>query len=206
MTKKKYLPIGYKPTKEEANKFIDHPYSANPNVGNEKDEALNKLFQECIPENKNFEAILAKCITLNVLANTNIIEVFYIAKHISELNIDDRLKREDYKLINDISEVDINGKTHHFYSFASKYCCFHNPNMYSIYDRYVDIVLWELQEQDHFSNFKRCDLKKYKCYMKVLEDFRNYYGFPENEFSKKDLDKYLWLFGKECVNKKDNNE
>lgn len=208
MAKKKYhiIPDGYIPTKEEANKYIALPYSANPEVGDKKERALVNMFEKSIPKNKSFEDILAKCVTLNVLANTNIIDVFHVAKHIHELDheidIDERLKTGDYKLVNDISKVVIKGKLHHFYSFASKYCSYHQPNLYSIYDRNVALVLMELQKKDSYSNFNRTeDLRDYGCYMRVLEDFRKRYGLMQ--FSKKDLDKYLWLLGKEWVREYD---
>ena len=34
MAKKKYLPDGYKPTKEEANKYIARPYGSIDVIGN----------------------------------------------------------------------------------------------------------------------------------------------------------------------------
>lgn len=204
--KKKGIPQGYKPTVDEVEKYIALPYGENPLVGNKKEEALTKLFGRILPENKNIQDILIKCSALNGLASTNIFEVQYVAEHILALNIDERLKRGDLSLVDDIGKkIDVGGnRLRSHYSFASKYCSYHSPDVYSIYDRYVDIVLSELQAMDHFSNFKRGDLKKYECYMKALNDFRNYYGFPESEFRKKDIDKYLWLLGKEYVNKKQN--
>ena len=205
MAKKKYLPDGYKPTKEEANKYIARSYGSIDVIGNKHEETLEKLFQKLIPENKNIHDILIKCSTLNGLANTVIYEVQYVAEWILKLNIDERLKRGDLSLVDEIAYnvKDANSQISRFYySFASKYCSYHQPDKYSIYDRYVDLVLWELQKKYHYSDFKHDDLKKYDGYMKVLKDFRKYFGFSENEFSKKELDKYLWLFGKECVSKK----
>ena len=204
MEKRKYLPDSYRPTIEEANKYIALTYSDNPEVGNEKERTLVELFEEQMPKNVDIHDILVKCATLNSLANTNIIDVYYVAKHIYDLKIDERLKNGDYDLVDDISKVKIKGKEHHFYSFASKYCSYHQPDLYSIYDRYVNIVLSELQSTDPFSNFRSGELRQYKCYMKALEDFRKRYGLIE--YSKKDLDKYLWLFGKECVSNYNKNK
>jgi hypothetical protein len=204
MVKKKYqyLPDGYIPTKEEANKYIARTYSAKTEVGDIKEKTIVKLFRE-VPENKDISNILVKCATLNSLASTNIIDVFYIAEHIQELKIDERLKHGDLNLVDEIGKkINVGSSKRSHYSFASKYCSYHHPLKYSIYDRYVALVLTELQKRDYFSDFKRAeDLKKYERYMKALEDFRNFYGFPEKEYSKKDLDKYLWLLGKEWVKK-----
>lgn len=203
MKKRKYLPEGYKPTIDEAKKYIARPYGS-PLVGDIKEDTIVKLFSE-VPENNNISNILVKCATLNSLASTNIIDVFYIAEHILKLNIDDRLKQGDYKLVDEIGRKIIVGSSKRaHYSFASKYCSYHLPRKYSIYDRYVALVLTELQDRDSYSDFKRTeDLRSYERYMKALEDFRNYYGFPEEDFSKKNLDKYLWLLGKEWVRKFD---
>lgn len=204
MTKKHYLPDGYMPTKEEADKYIARPYGSNKLIGNKHEETMEKLFQVLIPENKNIHDVLIKCSTLNCLANTVIYEVQYVAERILKLNIDDRLKQGDLSLVDDIAYKvkDANNQvSRSYYSFASKYCSYHQPDKFSIYDRYVDIVLWELKNMYHYSDFKHDDLKEYQGYMNALEDFRNYFGFPEKDFSKKALDKYLWLFGKECVSK-----
>jgi len=200
MKKKQILPDGYKPTIEKAKDYIAQPYSSNPIVGDIKERTIVKLFKE-IPENKDISNVLVKCVTLNSLASTNIIDVFYIAEHIQKLKIDDRLKQGELKLVDEIGKkINVGNSKRSHYSFASKYCSYHQPDLYSIYDRYVALVLTELQKRDSFSDFKRAEeLKNYERYMKVLEDFRNFYGFSENELSKKDLDKYLWLFGKECV-------
>lgn len=203
MKKKYYLPDGYQPTIDEAKKYIARPYGS-PLVGNIKENTIVKLFRD-VPENNDINIILVKCATLNSLASTNIIDVFYIAKHIQKLKIDDRLIQGDLKLVDEIGKkINVGKSKRAHYSFASKYCSYHQPQKYSIYDRYVALILTELQDRHPFSDFKRAeDLKNYECYMKALEDFRKRYGFPEEEFSKKDLDKYLWLLGKEWVSKFD---
>lgn len=201
MGKRKYLPKGYVPTREEANKYIARPYSDVQLVGNKHEETLDRLFRETLKENKDIHDILVKCSTLNGLASTVIYEVQYVAERILKLNIDNRLEQGDLSLVKDIaSRKGDPALPKTLYSFASKYCSYHQPDKYSIYDRYVALVLTELQDTDGYSDFKRAeDLKDYNCYMKALEDFRKYYGFPEKEYSKKAIDKYLWLFGKECV-------
>ena len=86
-------------------------------------------------------------------------------------------------MVNDIATVTINGKKKYFYSFASKYCSHHNQVEFPIYDSYVDIVLRYFRKADKFYKFKN-----------ILLKFKEYYGLQE--FSLKELDKYLWQFGK----------
>jgi hypothetical protein len=56
-----------------------------------------------------------------------------IANHILKLNIDDRLKRGDLSVVEDIAHMLINGKPYHFLHFASLYCNLHRPDVYPIY-------------------------------------------------------------------------
>ena len=60
--------------------------------------------------------------------------------HILKLNIDDRLKRGDLTVVEDIANITINGKPHHFLHFASAYCNLHRPDVYPIYsDQHMDL-------------------------------------------------------------------
>ena len=71
------------------------------------------------------------------------------------------------------------------------------PDAYPIYDSFVDRLLWEYQRLDRFSAFKRNDMwSDYLKYRQIIEDYRQFYGLTE--FSFKQLDKFLWQYGKEC--------
>ena len=126
-----------------------------------QENSLDKLFFKTYPNNIDINDILIKTSSLNDFYSTNIFSVFSIAKHILELNIDERLKSGDETLVDDIARVTINGKKK-FYSFASKYCSHHYPTAFPIYDSYVEKVLMHFQKKDNFSNFKKNDLKNYK--------------------------------------------
>ena len=43
--------------------------------------------------------------------------------------------------------------------------------------------------------FKNADLKHYESFKNILCQFREYYGLQR--FSFKELDKFLWLYGRE---------
>ena len=159
----------------------------------EQEKALDKLFQEFCPKNEKIEDILLKSSTLNDFYSTNIFSVFSVAKHILELKIDARLSKKDLSLVDELQNVNIQGKNHKFYSFASKYCSHHNPKNFPIYDNYVAKVLRHFRDVDKF--IKRKDLKIYKNFVETLDCFTKYYGL-EN-FSRKEIDRYLWLLGKE---------
>jgi len=161
-----------------------------------QESALNKLFIRTYPKNIDTDDVLIKVTSLNDFYNTNIFSPFIVAKHIVELDIDKRLETSDITLVNDIGRIKINNeKTINFYSFATKYCSHHKPLDFPIYDSYVDKILRYFMKNDNFYVFKILELREYPVFKKVLINFRKYYGL-EN-YSLKDIDKYLWQLGKE---------
>ena len=160
----------------------------------EQEHALNRLFFELAPENEDITDILLKATALNSFYSTNIFSIYPVAIHSQLLHIDARLKAGDESLVNDIMAVTINGKRKQFYSFASKYCSHHNPECYPIYDSYVVIVLRHFRDTDGFAAFRTEELKVYPRFKEVLVAFRSFYGLEQ--FSLKEIDKYLWQFGK----------
>lgn len=160
----------------------------------EQERALNRLFFDLAPSNKDLADILLKVTTLNQFYSTNIFSIYPVAKHIQSLQIDDRLMAGDCTLVDDIQIVHLKDKTKHFYSFASKYCSHHNPDAFPIYDSYVDEVLRYFRDVDGFATFRTPELKSYVRFKEILLDFRSFYGLEQ--FSLKEIDKYLWQFGK----------
>lgn len=165
-----------------------------------QESSLNKLFFKIYPKNTDINDILIKCSSLNDFYSTNIFSIFPVAKHILNLNIDDRLKNGDSSLVNDIAKITINGKNKNFYSFATKYCSHHCPKDFPIYDSFVEKVLLHYKKCDKFMIFKKDDLKDYKNYKEILFCFKKYYGI--DEYSLKDIDRYLWQLGKDYFPKK----
>ena len=182
-----------KPCKEEVLKYLNQ-WDGLENY-HLQENALNKLFHELCPRNTSIEDVLLKCATLNDFYSTNIFSIYPVAKHIVNLDVDRRLQIGDISLVGDIQKIVIGGKTHNFYSFATKYCSHHNSVDFPIYDSYVERVLFYFQKAHHFSDFKLADLKDYATFKKLLIDFSNYYNLAE--FSLKQIDQYIWQLGKE---------
>lgn len=160
-----------------------------------QEHALNKLFFELCPNNKDISDVLLKASALNDFYSTNIYSIFPVAKHIFNMDIDERLRAGDESLVDEMQNVVINGREMHFYSFSSKYCSHHNPEAYPIYDSYVDKVLCYFRNLDRFSDFKSSDLKEYTKFKQILIEFRAFYGL--DRYGLKDIDKYIWQYGKE---------
>lgn len=160
-----------------------------------QESALDKLFFKTYPNNNDINDILIKASSLNDFYSTNIFSIFSVAKHIMNLNIDDRLKKNDATLVNDIARVKINGKEKNFYSFATKYCSHHKPVEYPIYDSYVEKILVFFNKKDSFAKFKKEDLKNYEKFKEVLIEFKKFYRI--DKYNLKDIDRYIWQLGKE---------
>lgn len=163
------------------------------------DKAIISLF-EAFPENKKLEHILLKISVINDLYSTNILGTFNMARHIQQLDIDSRLKQGDPLLVNEISSghgiiSKKNSKEINFYSFATKYCNWHNRDSYAIYDSFVNKVLIAYKRKDNFSTFIETDLKNYTKFKKVVLDFKRFYNLTDHCL--KQIDKFLWIYGKE---------
>lgn len=182
-----------RPCKNEANKYL-YRWNLLENYVLQEN-SLDKLFFDVYPNNTDINDILIKCSSLNDFYSTNIFSIFTVAKHILSLNIDERLKRGDTSLVNDIANVTIGDKQLRFYSFATKYCSHHNPTLYPIYDSFVEKVLLYFKNKDCFCDFKAQDLKDYAKFKSILIKFQEFYDITD--FNLKDVDKYLWQLGKE---------
>lgn len=212
MNQDKIIP---KPSKKEVDKYLKEWDKLSDYVQQEK--TLEKLFKKTYPKNNNMEEVLVKVCVLNEFYSTRMPKRFImaIAKRIVYVDIDNRLKNGCHALVGDIAEVEgkikeNQGKeTTTFYSFATKYCSFHFPEKYRIYDSYVMEMLIHFQSTDGFFNEnkeKLSDAKELRCYQtyrKVMDAFYNYYKIAN--FSPKDIDRYLWLAGQKHFPKKKTN-
>ena len=80
-----------------------------------------------------------------------------------------------------------------YYSFATKFCSWHNQKAYSLWDYNVDEALWAYKGQDRFAQFKRKELLDYPRLIAIVKEFRDIYGLRRH--SLKNIDKFLWRVG-----------
>jgi hypothetical protein len=190
-----------RPTKQSVAEYLDK-WKQLPGY-TEQEEALLLLFKSTFPNNKNLSEVLIKCSTLNDFYGTNIFNVYPLAKHIIKLDIDSRLADGDPNLVNDISLghgiTSRSGKELHLFSFATKYCSHHNPLDFPIYDSYVEKLLVHFRNADKFSSFRNEELRDFLVFKRVIIDFRRAYQL--DDFNLKQIDQYLWQFGKEVFPK-----
>ncbi|MBP5687256.1 MAG: hypothetical protein J6X22_01260 [Muribaculaceae bacterium] len=169
----------------------------------DQEEALERLFNDLCPINKDLEDILIKCSTLNDFYSTQIYNTYEVGCHYSKFDIDKRIKNRDLKLVNDLALVNTGGKQRNFYSLASKYCSHHRPDVFPIYDSFVDKMLTYFMHRDGFYKFAKKDLKDYPKFVDIINTFRTFYGLED--FSLTQIDTYLWLLGKDAFFSKHHN-
>lgn len=181
-----------------------------------QEEILCNLFRK-YPSNTDFEEVVYKITILDRFYSTNlrfndktlsaekdsksgVIEVANIILGIKDF--DKRVKNGDKKLVDQIvntAKQDKNMKS--VYSFATKYCSFHNPKDYPIYDNFVkeELKYYRNQKVSEFK-FQNKDLENYREFVKVVKNFKEIFNLEKYSF--KQIDQYLWLVGKRrCAEK-----
>lgn len=179
------------PTSELIEKYNDEWFKLNKYP--EQEKILENLFSNS--DNSNFETILTKTIYLNEFYSTRLDNVIGMARHIEKLNIDSRLKANDLTLLEDIANTP--SEMNNAYSFASKYCCWHKPDVYPILDSYAKGVLYKMNKKYKFMpQFTRNVISySYDFYCMIYEKFIQYFNLQN--YTLKQIDRFLWLFGKE---------
>jgi hypothetical protein len=144
------------------------------------------------PQNDVETHVLLKVLVLNKLYSTwvNDIDVAPLSRHITERGIDLFLEQGSTSAVELICDCP---KLKRYFSFATKFCSWHNPIAYPIYDRNVDECLWAYRNQDHFAKFQRQNLRKYPVFYDTMIAFRDFYKL--GSFTFRELDKFLWLEG-----------
>lgn len=186
-TKAKQNVVIPKPCIDEVNQYLKEWNDNEKFI--EQEKVLIRLFKETYPLNDTIEGVLAKVTMLNVFYSTNILAVYPVVKHIVSKEIDEKLEQGDVSVVEDIRRTDRDN-----YSFATKYCSNHYPEIFPIYDSYVEKVLCYFRNCDNFIAFKTEELRQYKKFKEIIIAFRKYYGLEMYDLKKIDI--YLWMVGK----------
>ena len=173
--------------KNEWNKTSGYP---------EQEQALEKLFKKLLPKNKELDDVLIKVCTLNDFYSTNIYKVLFVAKEIISMNIDDIFENKEANpsAVDNLNKMVFESTNRHIYSFATKYFSHHRPDIYPIYDSYVDKLLRYYRDEYNFFEFKDSDLLNYEGFYEVYLNFKHFFGL--SNFTAKEIDKFLWQAGK----------
>jgi hypothetical protein len=159
------------------------------------EQTLSELFH-LYPLNNDLSHVLLKVVAVNSLYHTSVYALDTVARHIHahHKEIDAALDKGSPQIVDKIAKVTVQGKVHNFFSFATKYCSWQNPNAYPIYDSRVDHYLWNLQQQTAFAtSFIHPHLWDYPKFHSIVVSFRDAHGLTS--FTFKDIDKFLSLQG-----------
>ncbi len=161
------------------------------------EKALADLFS-AYPANDNPSHVLLKVVALNSLYSTRVLAVLKLADHISGqgATLDPALAAGSAEAVDSIARIKIGEKDFAFYSFATKYCNWHQPNLFPIYDSRVDKYLWLLKKKGAFcceSFSHHQDLYDYSIFCNIMTAFRGQFGL--SSFTFKEIDKFLWSQG-----------
>lgn len=174
---------------EIVKKYLNIWYTYRDSKMIEQEYALNSLFQNYY-QNNNLQNILLKVSCLNDFYSTHIIDTFSVAKVIYEMNIDKMLFEGDLNLVNLMSDELRNKTNRREYVFATKYCSFHRPEIYPIYDSKNDKVLKEYKKDLNIEQVKLDE--NYFDYVKTINKYREIFGLES--FSYKQIDRFNWTF------------
>ena len=160
-------------------------------------EALDALFS-AYPKNTCSWQVLLKVTALNALYKTRIMNVYPVVETILGVGrkLDSLISRADPVAVDLMKMVKFakRDKTINFFSFASKYCHFHKPDRYPIYDQYVDAALRKLRRDKKLA-FESDALNReaYAPFKSVVDAFIGKYA---SGCSYDAADKFLWRKGK----------
>jgi hypothetical protein len=159
------------------------------------EHSLKELFGT-YHSNSDFSHVLWKVVVLNRLYSTQVFAVEDLAAHIVShaTELDRYLQIGSPEAVDLFIEVDLGGKKRNLFSFATKFCSWHNQAAYPIYDSRVGWYLWNLQKQTKFcSTFTRFEFENYEAYKTVFLAFQHLFQLEAFDF--KTLDKFLWFYG-----------
>jgi len=167
---------------------------------NEVNKLLSREFNNK-KENKDIHDIGYKIELVNKLYNCNLnMDKREIAHEIQQLRIDSKFDKNNLeKLVEEIAKIQpLPYKRRVGLVFSSKYCHFHYPNKFPIYDRYSRYALSYL-----LGKTKSCYENNYTQFKKDLDDLILNLSWKP---SYKEMDSYLWLYGQWLAYKKNIND
>lgn len=198
-SKKEYRDVTDDVITNEAMEEAEALVQATDNYGPE-----NELITRCLqkfPDNTDSDVVAMKVGLIDITNSTHLsqhkskISMVELANIIASIpDIDNRIAAGDPEVVNEIARS--NGKINLF-SFASKYCCYHNRNLYGKDDYSIlDTVLKEYLPR-YFDDVTKSQIQKwqdsfdYKSYNDYITNKLDEYGITV-EHRKRKFDHFVW--------------
>ena len=168
-----------------------------------QEKVLADIFTK-YPNNTTLAEVILKVKLLNAFYSTRILDITTVASHIMSIpNIDARIKCGDVTVVDDVARVKHNGKCWNHFSFATKYCSFHQPQKFPIFDSFIAECFSQLSKNNYFQKkFPKNTIRNcYSDFKKFYDEFMtNQPALPKDY---KEVDRYLWSSLKvQTLNKK----
>ena len=181
---------------EEAHKQV----KVTNNYGKE-DDLITNCFRR-FPDNTDLVIVAMKVGLIDITNSTHVslhkslISAVEIAECIVNIkDIDNRIKNGDPEVVNEIARS--NGNINLF-SFATKYCCYHNKNLYGRDDYSILDTVLKKSLPKYFNDITSSQIKKWVDSF----DFKSYNDYLTRKldelginvpFRKRKLDHYIWI-------------
>lgn len=178
------------------------------------EEAIKDLCTDKYKSQTDINGVIAKISIINQIYSTRVknIDTYWLAKHIT--NNGEKLKKyiysEDEKdrikavqiIANskDSSEENIKKMNNH-YSFATKYCSFHKPEKFPIYDSYISAVVKANADEGIYDKVTNItSFKSYENFCEAMGRLKEIFSKELGEnISAKEFDQFLWLYLKNKI-------
>lgn len=189
------------PTKENVDMALKL-YDMLPNW-----KTADKVIRKYISDhkaNKNIHYIAVKVALINDLYSARVLAPMGMAEHIkkkAEEGLDDLILKGNIKAVDIIENAKIYRKKKRFLSFASKYCHFHNPDAYPMFDSYVFTSISKINGREKRLNVQNSKLREYYVFYSAFMTLREKANLEK--YSVNQIDKYLWLWGQKISKKRD---
>jgi len=163
------------------------------------DRVLQPLFKTK-PRNSDAAHVLEKVVALNTLYRTGILDIYRMSSFIHRRGreLDRCLRNGDARAIATIRKGHgIRRRGHKeidFYSFATKYCHWHRPDEFPMYDWYVDVALTAiLRSVGDRHKPREVDLRDFRAFRSLVDAAKMKVGWRGRGY--KEFDQGLWIMG-----------
>ena len=175
----------------------------DPKYGRENDVITASL--KAYPKNDNVALVAMKIALIDITNSTHIsqhkqkVSIADLAEIIVGIkDVDERIAKGDPEVVNEIART--NGEINLF-SFASKYCCYHNHNLYERDDYAIlDTVLMNTLPQ-YFDDIRKSDIENwrrnidYKSYNDYITRKLDELGITTKDRRRK-FDHFVWYLNR----------
>jgi hypothetical protein len=159
------------------------------------ERTVRTLFTQ-FPANTDPSQVVSRVIVLSQFYSARVLNIHALplAEHIISMEIDPLLDETSSGAVERITNCAVTRK---YYSFATKYCSWHRPGAFPMWDGNVDEALWAYMKRDGFHRFKRKDLWEYQAFREIVRAFQSFYSLTSFNF--KAIDEFLWIVGEDLV-------